>query len=65
VGPAGRAPGQFAFFRLKAGVYLVAVVGDLGVNSMPPLDPEFLATLRPKATTVTVAVGETATVHLK
>ena len=67
-GPGGdtrpRGPGQFMVPRLLPGRYLVATLGDPG-DTYPSPDPELLASLRPKASTVTVVAGELASVQLK
>jgi len=62
--------GGFLTQPLLPGRYAVATVpvGDTPsgeAGSLPPTDPESLARLRQSATIVSVAAGETATVHLQ
>ena len=64
-----RQAGGFWLPSLLPGRYAVAAVqaGDGATNAtepMPPTDPESLATLLKDATRVSVAAGETATLHL-
>jgi coenzyme F420-reducing hydrogenase alpha subunit len=58
--------GGFWLPSLLPGRYAVAAVqaGDAQLESMPPTDPESLSRLMRTATMISVAAGETATLHL-
>jgi hypothetical protein len=62
---AARSPGEFFFGRLVSGRYYVATLDATDNASVPLPDPEFLASLKPQATAVTVVAGETATVAIR
>jgi len=60
-----RAPGDFTVGRLLPGRYYVATVADAENGGFPPPDADLLASLKPKAVTVTIVAGEVATVQLR
>lgn len=65
IAPALPAPGRFTTSMLLPGRYFVVAVDTGNNGSMPAIDRESLTKLQQKATSVTVAAGDKATVQLQ
>jgi hypothetical protein len=60
-----RAPGDFFVGRLLPGRYYVATMAGAESGWFPTPDADLLASLKPKAVTVTIVAGEVATVQIR